>query len=460
MAVQPSSPRSVPLYVLIIFIVLFLASVTGLVVLFLYQEELRQNADKWERQYNELVGRGATETKLREYAGAGQAQRTSAVGALVAERDELARMLTGSTGSSVSQAQAQVEQLLASVPDQLGAVKQQGQVDMVAAFTQAIGTIQSLQQQLAAAQQQLTDAQSRADTIAAQYQDLETKYKESTQQITQQLQNLQKQFEQYKQQHEQQLASIQEQIGGDLKQRMTDVQQSFSENVDELRDMVRRNLQTLVRTMKQLAPGGQRMAASLTVEKLLQQNDGQVLTISGDVIYVSLGADQNVRPGARFYVYSALQEGSAKPEPKAYIEITKVGDLTSEATLIARRPGQPVLANDLLGNLVYDRDRQLTFFVMGRFDFNKDNYPDPNGKERITDIIRASGGQVADQLSPNVDFVVMGDASKAAAEGEEADQDEQDQSFDELKDQVQAMAIPTVDADTFITYTGHAQNLQ
>ena len=70
MAVQPSAGRSVPLFVLIIFVVLFLAATTGLVLLFVHQETVRQEAVQKSSDFDNYVGRGVI-SRLDSYKAMG-----------------------------------------------------------------------------------------------------------------------------------------------------------------------------------------------------------------------------------------------------------------------------------------------------------------------------------------------------------------------------------------------------
>lgn len=205
----------------------------------------------------------------------------------------------------------------------------------------------------------------------------------------------------------------------------------------------------------------------------MQQVDGEVLDISGPVVYINMGSKQGIKPGVRFIVASPEQKGQFQPAIKAVLEVTSVNDLTSEAHVVASVEANPILKGDLLYNLIYNRNAPLTFFVMGDFDLNEDGMIDPNGTQRVKEIVSLAGGVVAKQLSPAVNFVIMGKAPEApeatkaegeSAEGEGANTESQKQAkkfqqFNDAKDQIQSLGIPVIPENVFIKYTGYMTNL-
>jgi len=470
MAVQPTSSRTVPLYVLIVFIVLFVAAVTTLVILFLNQEQLQQQAKQATDKYEKFVG-SRNERDLNEFVPKGERMkpRATAVGALLAERAQLAKLLTGRADETTENIKNTLDTMLTSLPAEAAALKSLAQVDLVGAMGKAVGIVKGFADQVTTLRQQLKDSENRSETTTRKYRQMEQTFNENTARITEQLKSLEAKFQTLKNDHAQQLQAIEGKVGKDLKAKLAKAEESFSQDIDGLSEMVRRNLQSLIRSIKELGPADQRAKATLTVEKMLQKSDGQVLTIAGDVIYITLGAKHGVNPGMRFYVYSVLEKGSVRPTSKAVVEITAVGELTSESRVAMAGKGDPILKGDLIGNLAYDQELKLNFSVLGDFDLNSDGYPDPNGSQRVMEIIGSSGGTVVGRPSPAVNFVVMGAEPKlpeppgpGASEAEESEYNRQQKrhlNFRDLKDQVRALAVPVISPELFMTYTGYSSGL-
>jgi hypothetical protein len=465
MAVQPSAGRSVPLFVLIIFVVLFLAATTGLVLLFVHQETVKQEANQKSSDFDNYVGRGLT-SRLDSYKAMGASTRKTAVAALLDDRDELARLLTGNKGSTAKEATDKLDKMISGLQAPAPAVarlKEIAKSDLVGGLQQATKILETQMSEMAALQQQFAECQKNRDTVTAGYKDLETQFQTKTTQFLTQLQALEKLFESYKKEYAEQLDTIKTQVSKDLQDKLVKMGKTFNLHVDELRDMVRRNLQLLIKATTEVGPAELRSASSLTVEQLTQKADGEVMDIAGPVVYISLGSKQGVKPGMRFCVISGTLKGDVTPKVKGVVEVTNVGELTGECRVIKSLPANPVIKGDSLLNLVYDKDIKLTFFVLGEFDLNKDGTIDPAGASKVTEIILLSGGKISKQLSPTVNFVVLGSPpEKSSATGVEQETDKQTQKtrmYNDLRDQIQALNVPVINPDLFLKYTGYTPKL-
>jgi hypothetical protein len=130
------------------------------------------------------------------------------------------------------------------------------------------------------------------------------------------------------------------------------------------------------------------------------------------------------------------------------------------------RTGDPVIKGDRISNIVFERDMKFTYFVAGDFDLDGNGYVDPNGTQRVVEAITLSGGKVVNQLSPAVDFVVLGSdpvvpqepafGASEAVQAEYKKQQDLHRKYVDIGDQIQALAIPVIDTSLFITYTGQA----
>jgi len=469
MAVISSANRSVPLYVLIIFVVLFLISTTGLVLMFVNHETLRQEAQTATTTFDEYIGMGV-KSNLEPFRAMGSAAKPkrSAVGALLDDRNELARMITGNPASTTKDVADKIDAMAAALPAPVAAkFKEQAKTNLIGAVQQAMDIAQNVSKENAELRNLLTGCQQEKDTIQTQYKDLETKFTANTQKVLGQLSSLQSLFDSYKKEVTEQFEAIKTQVNKEQVAKAEDIKKKVLLDMDEMRDMIRRNLQVLIKSTAELGPAELRAAAGMTVDQLTQKVDAQVLDIAGPVIYIDLGEKQGIQTGIRFAVIEATQRSQANPSIKGVLEVTNVGDMTSECRVVASAPGNPVLKGDLLINLVYDRELKLNFFVMGDFDVNDDGFIDPNGAEKVAEIITSAGGKVSRQLSPTVNFVVQGaapEAPKLAAGATptpaEAKQIKRAREYADHIDQIKALAIPVISAETFLKYTGYSTNFK
>ncbi len=472
MALQPSTGRSVPLYVLIIFIVLFLISTTGLVLLFVHQEDLKLQARQATELFEQYIGtRLKNSGKLEAYKAMGESSKPkqTAVEALLADRDRLAQMVTGNSASTSKDVTEKINILVKSIPAKTAySIKQVAQSDLSGAIQQAVTIIRTQAQQIETLKSQIKDLQSQNKTITEGYQNLEKKFKANVTKFLSQLKNLQQLVNSYKQQYTQQLQAIKSQVSKELQAKLTEMEKQFDNNINDLRDIIKRNLTLLIASTRELGPVQMRVSSSLTVDDLTQRIDGQILDVADNVVYINLGKQHGIKQGIRFVVISPLDKGQIKPPVKAIIEVTDVGDITSECRIVSSSLKNPILKGDLLINLIYDREIKLRIFVLGEFDWNEDGILDSTGRLKVETVIARSGGIIAQQLSPSVNFVVLGVAGEeptkpgpgAGADAVKAYKHKlkRYRQYNDLKEQIQALNIPVITPELIKKYTGYETN--
>ncbi len=138
-------------------------------------------------------------------------------------------------------------------------------------------------------------------------------------------------------------------------------------------------------------------------------SDGQVVDVSRTtgIAYVDLGFRHGVKPGMRFRVFE-YEKGGAK-KWKGEVQIREVEETMSSANVLASPDlGNPVKKGDHLANPLFDRDKTPVFVFVGEM----------NGRysrDEVTRLIQAQGAMVADRVTADTDFLVVG--AKSDAEG-------------------------------------------
>lgn len=232
--------------------------------------------------------------------------------------------------------------------------------------------------------------------------------------------------------HDATVAAIQEDVGiyssnvDRFSQDVQDSQTFMEERVNEIRAEYEDQIAELTR---QIEEEEARIAQLTDANRALKQRinsvttggrteadlvDGRVARVmDNDEVFIDLGRNQNVVLGMTFDVYGSTTEmrpdarGNV-PSGKATLEVTRVDSTTSTARVIRSTIGQAVVEGDIIVNPFYDPDKKYTFFVFGLFDLDRENGP----SELETDVVKARvtawGGELQDEFSGDVDFVVLG----------------------------------------------------
>ncbi len=200
--------------------------------------------------------------------------------------------------------------------------------------------------------------------------------------------------------------------------------------------------------------------------------DASVIGIEGSQsqVYLNVGKRNNVVLGMTFQIYS--ESSAIRPDPttgeypegKAAVEVIKVDETSSTARIVREKRGNPVVRGDVAANAAFDPNKKYTFLVFGNFDPEGTGTPNPQGRAEIEALITGWGGSVVDQLSGDVDFVVLGarpvlppqprDDAPPAVITEFIRQQRIVQQYDRLFQQATSTSIPVLNENRLYTLTG------
>jgi len=224
------------------------------------------------------------------------------------------------------------------------------------------------------------------------------------------------------------------------------------------RDVLIRDLQNKLRDEKRgMEPG----------KIALRKPDGRIAKVLPDqqLIFIDLGDADNIKPGLPMAVYAKETGIPQTGEGKAKLVVVNVGPTTSECRIVEAPKDEPIVEGDLVANIVFDTSRVHDFVVEGEFDLYGEGRPDPLGSRRVRKLIEDYGGKLAETVSVDTDFVVMGEEPprppQPAADAPPADfriyQDKM-KKYNRYK-QIQAVAItlqiPVLNTTRFLAFSGY-----
>ncbi len=130
-------------------------------------------------------------------------------------------------------------------------------------------------------------------------------------------------------------------------------------------------------------------------------------------VYIDIGRDSRVVLGMTFEVYSnaaAIQpdDSGNYPRGKATVEVIRIEDNSSVCRIIRENRGNPIVVGDVLANALFDPNKTYTFVVFGNFDAQRNGVATPQERNEILGLIRQWGGEIAEDMTGNVDFLVLG----------------------------------------------------
>ena len=153
---------------------------------------------------------------------------------------------------------------------------------------------------------------------------------------------------------------------------------------------------------------------------------------------------------------------------KATIEVIEIMENISKCRVVEKKKTNPILKGDLIGNLIWAKDRKYNFCVIGDFDFDGNGSIDPDGRKRIETLITAWGGKVFNEVSVDTDFMVVGQPPVVPMKplddflGGQTDEavaykkaTERAESYNGVRADGAALGVPTFNTDRFIRFIGY-----
>ena len=458
------------LYTLITFVGLFIIATTVAVIYYVKFEEQKTIATASQNKLEEV----ATSKELRTIGtliGAKQ-PRKSRLGTMVDYLDKTVLLIIGGLPEETS-AEVKVEQANTKTRETIMlAQKPLGIEDIDPNTTGLVQIIEKLKTRLdnittaeLALQQQFKELQNRFDdAMAASFEKEQTLLSEK-EKNQQQVNDIQKKYDELK----------------SLMKKTTEQQvQTLADRLDEEMAKSKQLLDELLKTQAELKITEDRMKRSQ--EKLLAlepppdkevaafKPDGEIMLIDDQtgIVHLNIGSDDHVYRGLMFSVYDKNMPIPKDGKGKAEVEVFNVEKNISAARITHSEKKRPIVLNDNIANLIWESDKTNIFAVAGDFDLNGNGTIDYNAVDKIKALIEKWGGQLADTVSIDTDFLVLGKAPqirrKPTFEELEIDPMAMEKHKDSLQKlahyrqvqtQAQALSIPVFNYERFLYFIGY-----
>lgn len=447
---------------MILFVGLWLTATVFLVILYTGQEELHAEVDRHKKDKARL----ATSSELNsiELAKSARAGGPTVIGLIEEARSATAELATGNPDDDPSAVAAKLDQLLETIRDG-GVVPRPERFDdasyhdalsvLYKEFEGQVGLWRDSERRLAELDKEIARL---AEGQAQQKDDLDMRSKE----ITDQFQEVEADRTRLREEGAARVAQIKKDYEGKRQQSeadLTNERRQSSELRDEIKAHVVRidNLQKLV---NEFLPGPGSLATA-------RKPDGVILkAVPGDdVVYINLGRGDRLVLDLEFAVYS-LEDGIPQDgRSKARLRVVSINAHSADCEVVRLRPGEIISEGDLIANPVFDKDRPVSFVVLGKFDLDRDGVYDTDGSAQIEAMITHWGGQVLTKLTGLTDFVVVGAPPRAprSRADQTPDQAARNKQLDSARDRfvdtlkwAQTLSVPVLTESVFLSFLGYS----
>ncbi len=198
--------------------------------------------------------------------------------------------------------------------------------------------------------------------------------------------------------------------------------------------------------------------------------DGRIILIdqANNVVHISIGSDDRVYRGLTFSVYDKGQGIPKDGKAKAEIEVFDVAKSFAAARIVKPDKTRPILLGDTIANVIWDGSRSNVFVIAGQFDLDKNGSMDRNADSKITSLVEKWGGKVADTITADTDYLVLGDKPRLLKKPTPKDLEMDPQAtakyenaqrmlerYNQLMANAEALWIPILRYDRFLYLIGY-----
>ncbi len=380
-----------------------LVATTFAVMYAINQKELMDKADAAEAEAAKLISPGdKDDAEIQELVKNASASNT-AVAQIYEELRKLRGIITGSPNSDLAKINSDLASNQYELSGQQRELNQEG-----AGLIQDIETLKNkidekrvelseTTRKLEATEEKLA----QKDRQIAEFTDTKATLAEKN---TQTLKNQAEQFQK-------QITKLQEELNR-ADEKVTRANEKREKEITELQAKLGEAERTIRDLEIKLADTTARKPAGTDGEP--NQEDGEILDIfaSEQKVFIDLGKKDGLLSGLTFSVYDQ-RTGIPKRDPekavKAIIEVYKVNDQTAEARIVKKYGRSQIQKGDIIANTVYHRGRSYNFVVHGKFDLDNEGFATDEDRARIKKLIGQWNGTVMDEVTPQTDFLVLGE---------------------------------------------------
>lgn len=463
-------------YILILFVFLFLTTL-GLSILFYSQ---RDEAAKKRDEAVANLEKFATSREMVEPETIGLLGRAKENGRTLlrdmqTERENLVRLITGTGDASTEQ----VKKALAEA----------GIVDkpVTEAMKQLLPELKKANDRITQLEAQIQARQDELSTLKNQYEQAQTEGNQKIAELSGRIDKFSGDYTAYQKDVDTQREDISKRLEEAQGRAAAEIRQRDSEIKRLEGELTKSSLRIkeLINQLKKETPA---------VPDASQQADGKVISVNPDdnLVYINLGQTDHLVLGMTFEVFDADRgvqvDEFGKLRGKASIEVVDMDAMTATCRIARASYSRPVLAEDLIANLVYDKARKFKFYVFGDFDLDNDGKATLADHDQVQNLINKWGGEVVDPrdrerrltallgkdaatkniLPLDTDFVIVGEEPELPQPVPPGTRDPQvikaaiqaKQKWDayiQLRNEANSLSVPIISQNRFLALIGYYQ---
>ncbi|MHC4192798.1 MAG: zinc ribbon domain-containing protein [Planctomycetota bacterium] len=456
------------LYTLITFVGLFIVATTAAVIFYVKFEDQRTIADQATRDLNDFASK-SERTRITSIVGARQGSKSW----LTIMVDYLESMATTIAGPLKD---APVEQKVNTVNrgvQQRIRLLAQEHMDIELIDPNTTGLIQIVDKLRA----KLDDVTEAALMLQKQHDELQNRFDDEQASMNKTKAGLFAEKETYRLQVEE-IKQEYDNLAALLSKNKDELVRGLNAQVEQLKDQQGKLDTRLLQMDAKLSFAEERIAhlqkqieatmPPLDPNMLAYQPDGKVIVVDNQIVHIDKGRDDHVYVGLKFAVYNKGLPIPPHGKGKAEIEVFDVSKSFSAARVLNVEKTNPILQDDIVANLIWDRKKANLFMIAGDFDLNSDGSLEYDAVDKIKSLVLKWGGRVTDTVTVDTDYIILGQPPRALREPafDEMERDplamqkyeasmQKLDSYNQVRAEARSLYIPVLNAEKFLYFIGY-----
>lgn len=400
------------LYTLITFIGLFVVATTFAVIFYVESEKYRTQNATLQAQTDELAS-----SRERQALGSIVGQkptRRSWLAQMVDYLDQTVSLVVGGAPESTS-VQVKVANAKQAVRNTVQLVQEHRNI--ADADPNTVGLVRVVQQLKA----ELDDTIKAQVALKKQYDDLQARFDDARVANLEKEQELSEKIEQYRQallakeQEYEELKALTKKTSDERAQTLMAQLDEERANIVKLNQElanIRSELETTQDMLKRAQAEVDKIKGAPDHEVAVLEPDGKVILVDepAGAVQLNIGSDHHVYRGLSLAVFDKNAPIPKDGKGKAEVEVFAIAKNISAARIINLDKRNPIAVDDVVVNLIWDSQKTNVVVVAGEFDLDADGDVDYDAVDKIKALIAKWGAKVADAVSADTDFLILGNA--------------------------------------------------
>ncbi len=471
MPIGKKSATDSTLYALVAFVTLFIIAATAGVIYYLKFEEQRGLAETAQKRLSEFAS-PTEQQKISDIVGPEQPGK-SKLKVMADYLDQAASLiLPGLPGDKsaevkVNEATAKVKEIIAAV------AKQYPEMNDIDPNLTLLQVADKLNTALANTKASEAATKEQLDNLQAKFDDAQKVSMEKENTLLAEKDKLQQQFDKVRTGYDELKALLEKKSDEQVKDLYGKLDQERTAREETNKQLLKSQaeLQTAQdRIQKILKESVWPVQPPPDTEIKAFEPDGKIILVDDQAktVQINLGSNDHIYRGLTFAVYDRGQPIPRNGKGKAEIEVYNIGDSFSAARIIRSDRKNPIVADDIIANLIWSSTKANTFVVAGDFDLNGDGVIDDDAVAKIRGLVERWGGKVADTVTVNTDYVILGTPPVVPQKPTMQETErypnamekyertlQQAAKYKDVLSQAQALSIPIMNAERFLYFIGY-----